>query len=151
MFTDYWKVLVLSFLEMGNIVFFEPKSWWNDDIYWLLENSCSEPSRYGKYGYFWAKKLMGRWYLLITGKFLFWTFRRREIQSFLTQKVDRKMIFTDYWKVLVFKFPEIGNSVFFEILKFSLVLIHISYVFTTSSWMATWKASLLWCLLLINK
>ena len=133
MFTDYWKVLVLSFLEMENIVFFEPKSWWNDDIYWLLENSCFEPSRYGKYGHFWAKKLMGRWYLLIAGKFLFWTFRRHEIQSFLSQKVDRMMIFTDYWKVLVFNFPEIGNSVFFEILKFSLVLINISYVVITSS------------------
>ena len=133
MFTDYWKVLVLSFLEMTNTVFFEPKSWWNDDIYWLLENSCFQPSRYGKYGHFWAKKLMGRWYLLIAGKFLFWTFRRREIQSFLSQKVDRMMIFTDYWKVLVFNFPEIGNSVFFEILKFSLVLIHISYVVITSS------------------
>ena len=55
-FTDYWKILVLNFSEMGNTVFF------------------------------WAKKLMGRWYLLITEKFLFWTFRRRWIRSFIEPK-----------------------------------------------------------------
>ena len=36
-----------------------------------------------------------------TGRFLFWTFQRWEIRSFLRLKVDGKMIFTDYWKVLV--------------------------------------------------
>ena len=51
-FTDYWKVLVLTFSEMGNTVFS------------------------------WAKKLTEIWYLLITGKFLFWTFRWWEIRSF---------------------------------------------------------------------
>ena len=55
-FTNYWKVLVLDFLEMGNTVFF------------------------------WAKKLMERWYLLITEKFLFWTFWRWEIPSFFEPK-----------------------------------------------------------------
>ena len=51
-FPDYWKVLVLNFSVMGNMVFF------------------------------WAKKLMVRWYLLITKKVLFWTFRWWEIWSF---------------------------------------------------------------------
>ena len=55
-FTDYWKVLVFNFSEMGNTVFF------------------------------WAKKLMGRWYLLITEKFLFWGFRWWEIRCFLEGK-----------------------------------------------------------------
>ena len=103
MFTDYWKVLVLNFPEMGNAVFFEPKkmmetwyllitgkflfwtfrrqgrrfffepkSWWKDDIYWLLENSCFGPWKVlalnffelGNTVFFWAKKLMERWYLL---------------------------------------------------------------------------------------
>ena len=37
-FTDYWKVLVLIFLEMGNTAFFfEQEYWWKDDIYWLLK------------------------------------------------------------------------------------------------------------------
>ena len=56
MFTDYWKVFVLNFSEMGNTVFF------------------------------WDKNLMERWYLLITEKLLFWTFWRWEIRSFLEPK-----------------------------------------------------------------
>ena len=51
-FTDYWKVLVLNFSEIKNTVFF------------------------------WARRLMERWYLLITEKVLFWTFQRWEIWSF---------------------------------------------------------------------
>ena len=50
-FIDYWKVLVLNFSEVGNTVFFL------------------------------AKMLMERWYLLITEKFLFLTFRRLKIRS----------------------------------------------------------------------
>ena len=86
-FTGYWKVLVLKFSEMENMVFFR------------------------------AKKLMERLYLLNTEKFLFWTFQRCEIRSFLSQKVDEKMIFIDYWKVLVFKFSKMGNTVFFRAKK----------------------------------
>ena len=56
MFTDYWKVLVLNFSVIGNTVFF------------------------------WVKKLMERWYLLATEKFLFWTFRWWEIRSFFQPK-----------------------------------------------------------------
>ena len=33
---------------------------------------------------------------------------------FLSQKVDRNMIFTDYWKVLVLIFSGMGNTVFLE-------------------------------------
>ena len=33
---------------------------------------------------------------------------------FLSQKVDGKMIFTDYWKVLLLNFSVMGNTVFFE-------------------------------------
>ena len=67
-FTDYWKVFVLIFLEMGNTIFS------------------------------WAKMLTEVWSLLITGRFLFWTFRWWEIWSFFSQKVDEKMIFTwSFW------------------------------------------------------
>ena len=62
-FTDYWKFLVLNFSEMGNTVFF------------------------------WAKELTKRWYLLITEKFMFWTFLRWEIQSFFDPKSWWKMTF----------------------------------------------------------
>ena len=63
--------------------FFQPESWWKYDIYWLQKISCSELFRDGKYG------------------------------PFLSQNVDGKIIFTDYWKVLVLNFSEIGNTVFF--------------------------------------
>ena len=114
---------------------------WNI-VYWLLKSHSFEFFGGGKYGLFWAKKLMETWYLLITKKFLFWTFREWEIRSlfetkvsekmillatglllfwifrgwkirhFLKQKVDGKMIFTGYWKVLVLSFSVMG-TVFF--------------------------------------
>ena len=55
-FAGYRKDLVLTFSEMGKMVFS------------------------------WAKKLTEIWYLLITGKFLFWTFRWWEIRSFFQPK-----------------------------------------------------------------
>ena len=70
-FTDYWKVLVLTFSEMGNTIFS------------------------------WAKKLTEIWCLLITGKFLFWTFRWLEIRSFFESR--------NWWKddiyVVFLSFP----------------------------------------------
>ena len=50
-FINYWKVLVLNFSQMRNTVFF------------------------------WAQKLMKRWYLLINEKFLFWTLHKWGIRS----------------------------------------------------------------------
>ena len=66
MFTDYQVVLVLNLSEMENTVFFEPNSRWKYDIYRLLKSSCFELFGDGKYG------------------------------LFFSQKVDGKMIFTDY-------------------------------------------------------
>ena len=51
--------------------------------------------------------------LLINKKFLFWNFWGWKMWYFLSQKVDGKMIFTDYWKVLVLNFSMMGNTVFF--------------------------------------
>ena len=58
------KFLFWCFRELGNRVFFETKSWWKDDIYRLLRNSCFELFGNGKYSLFSAKKLMKRWYIL---------------------------------------------------------------------------------------
>ena len=66
---------------------------------------------------FWVKKVMKIWYLLITEKFLFWSFREWEIRPFLSQKVDGKMLFTDYWNVLVLNFSVIEKTVFFWVEK----------------------------------
>ena len=124
-FTDYWKVLVLNFSEMGNTVLF------------------------------WAKKLTEIWYLLITGKFFFWTFRWLGIRSFFgwrswwkddlywllrsscfelfgdgkygifcTQKVDGKMIFTwSFWAF--YDIPGPDKYVFSRSVKDSLLPNHI--------------------------
>ena len=35
-FTGYWEVLVLNIWLMENTVFFQPKSWWKDDIYMVF-------------------------------------------------------------------------------------------------------------------
>ena len=59
-FTDYWKGLVLNFSVMENTVFFEPRSWWKDDIYWLRRSSCFELFGDGKYGLFYSRKVDGK-------------------------------------------------------------------------------------------
>ena len=104
MLTGNWKVTVLKFSEIENTVFFG------------------------------AKKLMERWYLLNTEKFLFRTFQRWDIRFFLTQKVDGKMTFTDYWKVLVLSFSVVGNTMFFSAKKlmerwYLLGLFELSMIF----------------------
>ena len=59
--------------------------------------------------YFWAKNLMEIWYLLITEKFLFWSFRQWEIGFFFSQKVDGKMMF-GLFELSIFQ--DLGNMVF---------------------------------------
>ena len=58
----FWIVFIFS--GMRNTAFFEPKSCWKDDIYWLRKSSCFNLLGDEKYGLFSAKKLMERWYLL---------------------------------------------------------------------------------------
>ena len=142
MFTGYWKVLLLTFSEMGNTVFswattlteiwyllitekflfwhfrkweirsfLEPESW-RKYVYWLLESSCFELFGDWKYGLFWVKKLMERWYLLVTEKFLFWTFQWWEIRYFFQPKSwwkdDIYVVFVSFlwysrtWKIWFF-------------------------------------------------
>ena len=103
-FSDNFKVLVLKFLEIKNMVLFEPKSWWKYDIYWLLKSSCFNLFGNGKYG------------------------------LFLSQEVDGKMIFTGYWEVLVLNFSVMGNTVFFSVKKlmerwYLLGLFELSMIF----------------------
>ena len=65
---------------------FEPKSWWKDDIHWVLKSSSFELFQDGKYGLFLSQKVDERWCLLINEKFVFWTFRWLEIRSFFQLK-----------------------------------------------------------------
>ena len=55
---------------MKNVVFFEPKSWWKDDIYWLLKSSCFDLFGNGKYGLFLSQKVDGK--MIFTWSF--WAF-----------------------------------------------------------------------------
>ena len=85
-FTDYWKVLVLTFSVMGNTVFF------------------------------WVKKLMEKLYLLVTETFFFWTFRWWEIRSFFQSKSWWKddiywLLRSDiYWLLRSFCFELFGDG-----------------------------------------
>ena len=88
------KFLFWSFREWEIGSFIEPKSWCKDDIYWLLKRSCFELFGDGKYDLFSVKKFMERWYLLVTEKFLFWTFRGWEIRSFFQSK--------NWWKDYIY-------------------------------------------------
>ena len=74
----------MNFWGAKNTAFFEPKNWWKNYVYWLLKSSCFGLFGNGKYG------------------------------LLLRQKVNEKMIFTDYWNVLVLNFSEKENAVFFE-------------------------------------
>ena len=81
-FTDYWKVLVLIFSGMGNTVFFS------------------------------AKKLMERWYLLITEKFLSWTCRWWEVRSFFpAKKLIERLYLLGLLKLSMIS-QDLGNMVF---------------------------------------
>ena len=77
------------------------------------------------------------WYLLTTEKFFFWSFWEWEIRSFLSQKVDGNMIFTDYFKVLVLNFLVMGNTVFFLVKKLMerwYLLVNEKFLFWTFRW-----------------
>ena len=85
-FSDNWKVLVLKFLRMKNIVFLSQKvdgSMIFTDYRKVLVLTFSEM---GNTVFPWAKKLIERWYLLITEKALFLTFRWWKIQSFFESR-----------------------------------------------------------------
>ena len=90
--------------------FFEQKIWWKYEIYWLLKSSCFKffgDGKYGGEGVFWAKKLMGRLYLLITEKFLVWTSLRWEIRSFFESKSWLKDDI--YWLLKIYCFELFGD------------------------------------------
>ena len=75
--------------------------------------------------------------LLITKKFLFWNFWGWKIWYFLSQKVDWKMIFTGYGKVLVLNFSVVGNTVFFwakKLMERWYLLVTDKFLFSTFRW-----------------
>ena len=56
---------------------------------------------------------------------------------FLSQKVDGKMIFTNYWKFFVLNFSMMGNTVFFSVKKLMerwYLLVNEKLLFWTFRW-----------------
>ena len=100
------------------MVFFEPKSWWKDDIYWLLKSSCFELFGDGKYGLFSSQEVDGKddiyW---LRKSSCFELFGGGKYGLFLSQEVDGKMIFAGYREVLVLNFSVMGNTIFFSAKK----------------------------------
>ena len=114
-FIDYWKFLLLNFSGVENTVFF-----------------CD-------------RTLMKRWYLLITEMFLFWAFPWWKMWSFLRQKINGKMMFTDYWNVLVLGYQKVlvlsllvmGNTVLKKTkswCKDNIYLIFLSFLWYSRAW-----------------
>ena len=109
------KFLFWIFREWKIRSFLERKSWWNDDIYWLLKSAYFE------------------------------LFRDRKHGPFLGQKVNAKMmIFTDYWKVLslryqeglVLKFSVMRNRAFLakSWCKGNIYLVFLSLLWYSRTW-----------------
>ena len=89
---------------MKNVVSFEPKSWWKNDIYWLRKVSCFELFGGGKYGLFWSQEVDGKddicWFPRSS---CFELFGDGNKIFFISEEVDEKIIFTlSFWA-----FPDI--------------------------------------------
>ena len=100
-FTDYWKVLVLTFSGMGNTVSFWAKKLMERWYLLITEKFLFWTFRWWEIRFFSVKKLIERWYLLVTEKFLYWTFRWCDTRSFFQPK--------NWWKddiyLVFFSFP----------------------------------------------
>ena len=84
----------MKILGMKNVVFFEPKSWWKDDIYWLLKSSCFLLSVDEKYGLFLGKEVDGKDYIYWLQKSSCFKLPDNEkCGLFLSQEVDGKDYF----------------------------------------------------------
>ena len=93
------KSLFWTFRRWEIQSFFEPKSWWKDYIYWLLESSCFELFRGGKCGLFLKPKC--RWkddiYWLLKSS-CFELYGDGKYGILLSQKVEGKMRFAwSFW------------------------------------------------------
>ena len=87
--------------------------------------------------YFCAKKSMEKCYLLISEKFLFWSFRKWEIRPFFEPKIWWKD--NIYWllKVLVLNISMMGNTAFFESRRWwkdGIYLVFFSFTWYSRTW-----------------
>ena len=116
----YWLLKSHCFQFFGDgkygRFFFEAKSWWKDNIYQLLKSSCFELFHDGKCSLFWGQK--------VNGKIIFTDYWKVHVLS--------------YWKVLVLSFSVMGNTVFFKPKSWCKCKIYL--VFLRFSWYSgTWE------------
>ena len=95
---------------MKNMVFFETKNWWKDDIYWLLKSSCFYFPLMRTMVFFGPRSWWKRLYLLITEKVLFCTFQWWEIWSFFESRSWWERLFL----LITENFSVVVNIVFFQ-------------------------------------
>ena len=116
----FWLLKNFSFKPSRNGKYGKPKNWWKDDIYWLLKSSCFKIFEDGKYGLLLAKELMEKWYSVITGKSLFWTFWRWGHGLFWAKKLMERWYFLGLFELFMI-FQDLGNMVFCAVLKTSYI------------------------------
>ena len=102
LFSIFWRWKVRPFLSQkvdGNMIV--------TNCWQFLAFNFSEMGK----PVFWAKTFMGRWYLLITEKVLFWNFGWWEISSFFLQKNKYSLGFFEIFMI----FQDLKNMGFFVI------------------------------------
>ena len=92
--------------------FFDAKSWWKYDIYWLLKSSSLNFSEMGNTVFFWAKYLTERWYLLITEMFFVLNFSEMRIKVFFWAKKLMERLYLLGLFELSIMFKDLGNMDF---------------------------------------
>ena len=114
MFSEFGKVLVLNFSEIGNTFFFYLKSWWKVDIFLVFLN------------FLWTFQ---RWEIRCSFDSKSWC----KIIFFSALNT----MFSKYGKVLVLNFSEIGNTFFFYLKswwKVDIFLVFLNFLWYSRTW-----------------
>ena len=69
----------------------QPKSWWKDDIYWLLKSSCFELFGDGKYGLFSSQEVDGKYDI-------YWLLKSSCFEFFFSGKYGLFFESRNWWK-----------------------------------------------------
>ena len=115
----YWlqkKFLFWNFRRRKIRSFFEPKSWWKDDIYWLLKSSCFELFGDGKYGGFFLPKSLWKDDIYLVFLSFPWYYRTWEIWFFVQWTLsniydEAFLLFSNMPLVSIVKITEPYNTI----------------------------------------
>ena len=102
------KGVVQLYIKNNEVIF---SLAWNIIFFDNFKSSCFEIFRNKEHGVFEPKSWWKYVYWLLKSS-SFNLFGNGKYGLFLSHNVDGNMIFTDYWKVLVLTFSEMGNTIF---------------------------------------